>query len=130
MTTLNYQGVSLTLDLDPQNPFGIAKIKEAVRFAGGMFQDLKSALSDNRLSWIEGIRLGLGLSGLASLVRGFEQMKEEAKDLTLSELEELADEVILSFGLQVQGDKLALLNDKVLPTLAHVLGVVAIWTNP
>lgn len=127
--TLNYQGTILQLDLNPANPFGVEKIKETIRFVGGVFQDIKTALSDGKVTWLEGLRIGLELSGIRSILTSLEQMKDELTDLTESELYEVANEAISAFGINTSENALDVLHNKVIPTLYHVIQIVQVWTT-
>ena len=124
-TILSYQGVSIQLT-ENATQIGIEKSLELIRFVGGIYQDLKDALSDGRLSWTEGLRLGFGLRGITTIIQNLERLQAEIQDLSLEEFGALATEAVRAFGVQGQEDNLAFMQNKVLPILANVINIYRI----
>lgn len=127
MNEIQYQGTTLRLVKGEMQVYGIAKIKEAVRFAGGFYTDIKDALTDGKFSWIEAMRAGLGLASARKLIEAFGEMRLELADLSEGELREIADEAIMAFRISTANvSAMVVFEQKIIPILAHMLEIVRV----
>lgn len=97
----------------PTEKFGIENLKKVMAFGVAIGKEVATDLTDSKLTFLEVIQLATQLAGIGELVKNKEAIIEEAKDLTIAEIEELVTGV---------GD--AINNEKVTAVIEHALGVI------
>lgn len=93
--------------------FGIENLQKVVSFGVTIGTALSEDLKDNKLSFLEVIQLATELSGVSDLLKNKDAIIQEAKDLSIDEVETLVK--------SVEG---AINNAQVTAVIEHGLGVI------